>query len=71
MRHYYINKDNSGNPNYNNEVHHEGCPWFPLVVNREYLGYFSDGAQAVQKAKQMGYSRADGCATCCPEAHRG
>lgn len=66
---YYLNKDSSHNPNGDNEVHLSTCPNMPSVYNRVYLGIFTNGVQAVQKAKSMGYYKADGCKTCCPEAH--
>lgn len=71
MKHYYLNKDTSSNPNNDHEVHAEGCVWMPSPLNRQYLGYYSNANQAVVKAKQMGYSKVDGCNTCCPEAHHG
>lgn len=70
MKSYYLNKDTSKNPNNDHEVHAEGCIWMPEASKREYLGYFNDGKGAVQKAKDMGYQKVDGCATCCPEAHK-
>ncbi len=70
MKHYYVNKETTGNPNYNHEVHTEGCVWMPSAVNRIYLGYFSSCSAAVKKAKEY-YSNVDGCATCCPLCHRG
>lgn len=70
MGSYYLNKDTSHNPNGDNEVHVSTCCNMPSVLNRVYLGEFSNGIQAVQQAKTIGYYRADGCANCCPEAHR-
>lgn len=69
MKHYYINDNNTTNPNGNNEVHTENCRYLPSPTNRTYLGYFTDGITAVAKAKSQGYSKADGCIHCCPEAH--
>ncbi len=70
MKNYYLNT-NTGNPNNNCEVHTEDCRYCPSIFNRVYLGQFSNGIQAVQAAKNMGYSNADGCIHCCPEAHHG
>lgn len=69
MKHYYIN-NTTKNPNGNNEVHTEDCRYLPSLTNRTYLGYFTDGIAAVAAAKAKGYSKADGCIHCCPEAHR-
>lgn len=71
MKNYYLNTNTTGNPNGNNEVHTGTCQFLPAVHNRRYLGLFSNGVQAVQYAKNLGYSKADGCAVCCPEAHKG
>lgn len=70
MKHYYINTKCNTNPNSNNEVHSEECEWLPDVTNREYLGYFNNANEAVVSAKNKGYSKADGCIFCCPEAHK-
>ena len=67
--HYYVNKQTTGNPNYNHEVHKGTCPYLPSVLNREYLGYFSSCAEAIKKAKEF-YTNVDGCAICCPECHK-
>ena len=69
MKHYYIN-NTTKNPNGNNEVHTEDCRYLPSLTNRTYLGYFTDGIAAVAAATAKGYSKADGCIHCCPEAHR-
>lgn len=68
MKDYYINLDRDTNPNYNNEVHAQGCHRMP-IKNKVHIGYFENGIQAVAAAKRMGYTKADGCAICCPEAH--
>lgn len=69
MASYYVNKSDLSNPNNNHEVHKEGCYWMPSSYNCEYLGEYSSGVPAVAEAKRRGYSDADGCKTCCPEAH--
>lgn len=70
MYKYYVNKETTGNPNYNHEVHKEGCQWMPSTGNREYLGSFNSCSEAVQAAKKT-YTNVDGCATCCPRCHKG
>ncbi len=67
MRDYYLNLNNE-NPGDNNEVHTSECFWCPKI-NRIYLGYWNNGTEAVNEAIRRGYSHADGCAICCPEAH--
>lgn len=52
MKHYYVNKETMGNPNYNHEVHAEGCVWMPSAVNRIYLGYFSSCSDAIKKKQK-------------------
>ena len=71
MGYYYINKNSHSNPGYNNEVHLSTCRYMPSETNRQYLGEFENGIQAVSAAKRLGYSSADGCWACCPEAHKG
>ena len=69
---YYVNTDNSKNPNHNNEVHTQDCYWRKLAhATCNKLGYYQNGVQAVAAAKRIGYTRADGCRDCCPEAHKG
>ena len=68
FKHYYVNKETTGNPNYNHEVHTEDCYRLPSVLNRVYLGYFNSCLAAMSKAKTI-YSNVDGCAICCPECH--
>lgn len=65
---YYVNKNDTGNPNFNHEVHCEDCFWLPTVNNRIYLGYFDSCYDAVKMAKEY-YINVDGCATCCPLCH--
>lgn len=68
-KHYYVNKQNTGNPNYNHEVHAEDCQWLPSVQNCDYLGHFDSCEKAIKKAQEF-YTRVDGCATCCPNCHK-
>lgn len=70
MKNYYINLNTDTNPNNNNEVHTEDCFLLSLISNREYLGSFNNGIEAVNNAKSKGYSAADGCKHCSPEAHK-
>lgn len=69
---YYIinkNKDSNGN----NEIHNKtnGCSYMPNILNQVSLGWCSTDDDALEKAKAMGYTNADGCYYCCPNAHRG
>lgn len=61
---YYLNKDTRHNPNCDNEVHLSTCKFMPSDENKLYLGVFSNGVQAVQHAKMLGYDKADGCIHC-------
>lgn len=69
FNYYYLNRDTTGNPNYNHEVHKSTCRYLPSEQNRVYLGYFSSCIEAIRVAK-MYYNNVDGCAFCCPECHR-
>ena len=68
MPYYFVNTDDSKNPNNNHEVHKEGCRYMPISTIS--LGYFANAIPAVSEAKKI-YKDADGCAICCPEAHHG
>lgn len=67
MYKYYVNRDDSKNPNNNHEVHKEGCRYMP--TSKIFLGEFVNAVPAVAKAKRDYYKDADGCIHCCPEAH--
>lgn len=69
MSSYYLNKKTDTNPGNNNEIHVEGCKRMPSIENRVYLGVFNNGVEAKNYAKSIGYSKADGCYLCSPEAH--
>ncbi|EAO4397087.1 hypothetical protein E5475_18610 [Salmonella enterica] len=66
-KYYYVNKNAQNNGDH--EVHTEDCEYLPSSSNREYLGYYSDCAQAVTQAKEMGYSKANGCYWCANKCH--
>lgn len=67
---YYVNQNPTLNPGYHHEVHTEEHAKKLGIQEKIYLGYFSDEISAVARAKAY-YRDADGCATCCPKAHRG
>ncbi|MCK5612560.1 hypothetical protein KAR91_62390 [Candidatus Pacearchaeota archaeon] len=67
MEKYCVNKETKDNPKGNHEVHKKGCHKWP--ENGEDLGEFADCHGAVQKAKDLGYSKVDGCVHCCPDCH--
>jgi hypothetical protein len=71
MKYYRVNKNTADNPNGNNEVHSDDCPYYNQIVSYESLGQHSNCHSAVAEAKRRGYSRADGCKVCSPECHRG
>ena len=63
---YCVNKNAQSNGDH--EVHKSGCSNMPLEHNRLRLGDFASCGPAVAKAKET-YSKADGCAHCCPACH--
>lgn len=67
-QHYYVNMDDTHNPNLHHEVHTEEHANTLGIKNKKYLGYFSNCKFAVEKAKGF-YSDADGCSTCCKECN--
>ncbi len=71
MKRYRANKNTETNPNGNNEVHSEDCYHYSRLSSYADLGYHYGCQTAVEKAKSLGYYKADGCATCCPTCHKG
>jgi len=72
MTKFYLNLHSQSNGDH--EVHKEPCDYyknFKSGSNFEFLGTFSNEIDAVKYAKQK-YStfKIDGCAYCCPKAHR-
>ncbi|BEB99675.1 hypothetical protein, partial [Escherichia coli] len=47
------------------EVHTETCFRLPDANNRKELGEFSSCEPAVKAAKNLGYTRVNGCYWCC------
>lgn len=70
MKFYYVNNDQTHNPGLHHEVHTEEHAKQLHIRNIKYVGYFDNEIEAVAKAKSIYYD-ADGCAICCPKAHRG
>lgn len=67
---YYINNNNTFNPGWHHEVHTKAHAEQLGIDSKTYLGIFDNEIQAVAAGKKV-YSDADGCATCCPLAHKG
>ena len=70
FQHYFVNNDQTKNPGLHHEVHTEEHARRLGIGSKSYLGYFNNEIDAVAKAKTI-YWDADGCAICCPRAHRG
>ena len=70
MTMYYINQDQTNNPGYHHEVHTREHAEELHIQRKYFLGFFPNEVEAVQAGKRI-YSDADGCAVCCPRAHRG
>ena len=70
FKHYYVNRNQTHNPGLHHEVHTKEHAEELGISCKLYLGYFSSETAAVAEAKKY-YSDADGCAICCPAAHRG
>lgn len=68
MAKYRVNKI-AESPNWDHEVHKEGCRWWPTQSYVD-LGEHTTCVSAVAEAKYH-YSDANGCKTCSPECHRG
>lgn len=68
--HYYINNNQTRNPGLHHEVHTEEHAKKLGIYSKTYIGYYYTEMDAVAKAKNIYYD-ADGCAVCCPNAHKG
>ncbi len=68
--HYVINKNWTLNPGFHHEVHTRKHAEELKVANTIYLGWFASEEDAVKAGKSY-YADADGCAICCPRAHKG
>lgn len=68
--HYYVNNNPTLNPGQHHEVHTKEHATQLGIRSAQYIGYFASEVEAVAQAKKI-YSNADGCAICCPKAHRG
>lgn len=67
---YYIINRNSDEKGLH-EVHTISCTHEPKPTNIANLGFFANGINAVAYAKSIGWTTADGCKFCAPEAHHG
>lgn len=70
MKRYCVNNNSTSNPGYHHEVHTREHAEQLNIRDRLDLGFCNNEIEAVAKAKQY-YSDADGCAICCPLAHKG
>ena len=68
MASYYVNKNAQSNGDH--EVHKEDCLWLPDVVNRTYLGNFTNCYDAVREARKH-FMKVNGCYHCSIECHTG
>lgn len=54
------------------EVHTNECSYLPSILNRTYIGYFSDCKEAIKEAKSKYPSKDfDGCFWCSRDCHTG
>lgn len=69
---YYLNLNAQSNGDH--EIHKETCPYYyknKNGFNFELLGAFSNELEAVKYARIKHPSfKIDGCAYCCPNAHK-
>lgn len=69
MTEYIVNNSDDRNRNQNHEVHTKKHALELNIKLYTSLGICKDAKEAVTKAKKI-YADADGCKTCCPEAHK-
>ena len=70
LNYYVVNNNQTRNPGLHHEVHTLDHANLLGISDKTYLGYFLNEVDAVRAAKSYYYD-ADGCAVCCPRAHRG
>ena len=70
QNYYYVNNNQTLNPGLHHEVHTKEHAEQLGIRSAQYVGYFESEVEAVAHAKKI-YLDADGCAICCPKAHRG
>lgn len=67
---YVVNNNPTLNPGFHHEVHTQEHAKELGIHSVQELGFFTNEIDAVACAKKI-YANADGCAICCPRAHRG
>ena len=70
VNNYVVNNNQTYNPGLHHEVHTLEHANQLGIASRIHLGIFVNEVDAVRVAKNYYYD-ADGCAICCPRAHRG
>lgn len=70
MAKFRLNKQRN-NPNQNHEVHKDSCEHYKHLKHFVELGEFIFCSTAMQRARDMGYTKVDGCSICCKECHQG
>jgi len=53
-----------------NEVHTSSCSTLNYATNLKDLGFFYTCHGAVARARELGYTNADGCYFCCRDCHK-
>ena len=66
---YYVNNTESAEGDH--EVHKSGCYWLSIAVDTSFLGYHSNCASAVAKAKLEHHWNSNGCIHCSEACHTG
>jgi hypothetical protein len=62
MKFFYIS--NLPNPEGQFEIHEKECPYIPDAINRDYLGPFNNGKEAMRRGLQL-KALAVLCKHCC------
>ena len=63
---YFVNTKAKANGDH--EIHKAGCLFMPDNARRQYLGNFSDSADALHEAQQY-FNHINGCFYCSHESH--
>lgn len=62
MKFFYLSS--VANSEGSHEVHHRDCELIPDSLNRDYLGPFNNGLEAIRKAEKMN-PKVSLCEVCC------
>ncbi|WP_296698845.1 hypothetical protein [Algoriphagus sp.] len=67
MKFFYLSSNPTSEGNY--EIHERECDLIPDILDREYLGPFNNGKEAMRKALDLN-PKASTCEKCCISSYQ-